>query len=94
MTNKMTNDELVERLRNWDICSQDDYEEAANRIEKMNYFLRHNAFAEKHFGVFFICGEAGEKDINGIPEEVMICPAYGSDVSYRFTRGKSYAPEW
>jgi len=94
MTDIITNEELAERLRNWDICSQDDYEEAANRIEKMNFFLRHNAFAEKHFGVFFICGESGEKDSNGIPEEVHICPAYGSNVVYRFVRGKSFGGSW
>ncbi len=89
----MTNEELVERLRS-ETCSKADIDEAANRIEKMNYFLRHNAFAEKHFGVFFICGAAGEKDKNGVPEEVYICPAYGSDVSYVFTRGGTFAPEW
>jgi hypothetical protein len=90
----MTNEELVERLRNYTTCTESDIDEAANRIEKMNYFLRHNAFAEKHYGVFFICGESGEKDRNGIPEHVFICPAYGSDVSYVFSRGKSSAPEW
>jgi len=94
MTDKMTNEELVERLRDWDNCSQDDYELAAHRIEIMNKFLRHNVFAEKHFGVFFICGAGGEKDKNGVPEEVYICPAYGSDVSYVFTRGGTFAPEW
>jgi hypothetical protein len=94
MTDKMTNEELVKRLRNWDECSQDDYNEAADRIERMSKFLRHNVFPEKLFGVFFICGEAGEKDSNGIPERIHICPAYGSDVSYVFTRGKSFAPEW
>lgn len=85
----MTNEELAERLRNWDICSQDDYEEAANRIEKMNFFLRHNAFAEQHFGVYFICGEYGEKDINGMPEQVDICAAYGSDAVYTYSRAKT-----
>jgi|694.fasta_scaffold54861_16 hypothetical protein len=94
MTNKLTNDELVERLRNYTTCTESDIDEAANRIEQMNKFLRHNVFAEKHFGVFFICGEAGEKDVNGIPEQIHICPAYGSDVVYRFTRGDSSAPEW
>jgi hypothetical protein len=89
----MTNEELVERLRS-ETCSKTDIEEASNRIEKMNKFLRHNVFAEKHFGVFFICGESGEKDRNGIPENIFICPAYGSDVTYIFSRGKSSAPEW
>lgn len=89
----MTNEELVERLRS-ETCSKTDIEEASNRIEKMNYFLRHNAFAEKHYGVFFICGQSGEKDRNGIPENIFICPAYGSDVTYIFKRGDYSAPEW
>ena len=55
--------------------------------EKMKYFLRHNVFAEKQFGVYFVCGEGGEKDQYGIPEQIHVCPAYGSDVVYLFTRG-------
>ena len=65
--------------------------------EKMKYFLRHNVFAEKQYGVYFICGEGGEKDQNGIPEHIHICPAYGSDVVYRYIRDpnqKVFAPEW
>ena len=89
---KLSNEELVERL--WNNYNHEDVKLAADRIEIMNKFLRHNAFATKQFGVFFICGEAGERDSNGIPEHIHICPAYGSDVSYVFARGKSYAPEW
>ena len=86
----------MERLRNYYTCTNADadIDEAANRIELMSKFLRHNLLATKLEGVFFICGEAGEKDQNGIPEHIHICPAYGSDVTYVFTRGKSYAPEW
>lgn len=57
--------------------------------EKMKYFLQHNVFATKQYGVYFICGEGGEKDQNGIPEQIHICPAYGSDVVYLFTRGNN-----
>lgn len=94
MTDKMTTQELADRLRDCDNCSQDDYNEAADRLERMSKFLRHNVFPEKLYGVFFICGEAGEKDSNGIPEEVHICPAYGSNVVYRFIRGKSFGGSW
>lgn len=93
----MTNEELIAKLRDKENRTDTDIDEAANRIEKMNKFLRHNAFAEKHFGVYFICGEAGEKDANGMPEQIHICPAYGSDVVYRYIRDpnqKVFAPEW
>lgn len=90
----MTNEELVEKLKKKEYAYDPDIDEVIERIEKMNKFLRHNAFAEKHFGVFFICGYAGEMDSNGMPESIHVCPAYGSDVTYRYTRGVSSAPEW
>jgi len=90
----MTNEELVEKLRDYKNCTDSDIDEAAKRIEQMNKFLRHNVFAEKHFGVFFICGYAGEMDYNNMPEQIHVCPAYGSDVVYRYNRGDSSAPEW
>jgi hypothetical protein len=90
----MTNEELVEKLRDKESRTEEDIELAAARIERQNIFLRHNLFAEKHFGVFFICGYAGEMDSNNMPESIHVCPAYGSDVTYRYTRGISSAPEW
>lgn len=90
----MTNEELKEKLCDYKNRTEADILEAARRIEVMNKFLRHNVFAEKHFGVYFICGEAGEKDKNGIPEQIHICPAYGSDVVYRYKRADASAPGW
>ena len=83
----MTNEELIGKLTDSKNRTEADIIEAAKRIETMNKFLRHNVFAEKQFGVYFICGEGGEKDQNGIPEQIHVCPAYGSDVVYLFTRG-------
>ena len=90
----MTNEELVEKLRDYKNCTDSDIDEAANRIERMNKFLRHNVFAEKHFGVYFICGQAGEMDKNDMPKQIHVCPAYGSDVVYCYMRGDATAPEW
>lgn len=28
-------------------------------------------------GHYFICGEIGESDDNGLPDKLLICPAYG-----------------
>jgi hypothetical protein len=28
-------------------------------------------------GTYFICGESGEKDVNGLPEKITVCPAMG-----------------
>lgn len=90
----MTNEELISKLTDYKNRTEADIIEAAKRIETMNKFLRHNVFAEKHFGVFFICGHAGKMDQNDMPEEVHICSAYGSDVVYRYKRGDSSAPGW
>tara|TARA_B110000908_G_C10079913_1_gene369077 strand:- start:212 stop:436 length:225 start_codon:yes stop_codon:yes gene_type:complete len=40
-----------------------------------------HATAENRFGVYFICGEGGVKDDNGLPEYIGVCPAYGADVN-------------
>ena len=37
-------------------------------------------------GDYFITGEAGEKDRNGMPEDLIVCAAYGSDAIYRYRR--------
>jgi hypothetical protein len=90
----MTNEELIGKLTDYKNRTEGDILEAALRIEKMNKFLRHNAFAEKHPGVYFICGEAGEKDANGMPEYIHTCPSYGSDVSYVYMRRSFSNPQW
>ena len=30
-------------------------------------------------GLYFICGEGGEKDEMKLPEMIMVCPAHGAD---------------
>ena len=93
---KLSNEEVIQKMREVHVEEplMELIQDATDRMELMSKFLRHNLLATKLEGVFFICGEAGERDQNGIPERIHICPAYGSDVSYVFTRGKSYAPEW
>jgi len=46
-------------------------------------------------GLYFICGEGGDKDGMGLPEMIMVCPAYGLDGMAIYTKTKDYsAPEW
>jgi len=42
-------------------------------------------------GSYFISGEAGEKDQNGLPEAVYICPSYGVDFVVRYEKSKKTA---
>ena len=60
---------------------------------KLLHVWKHTA-AEKT-GAFFICGEAGERDEMGLPEMIMVCPAYGLDGFAIYKKTKDYsAPEW
>ena len=69
----------------WDIQQE--------KIEKYETILKH-AMSEKT-GVFFICGEAGEKDSMGLPEKIMVCPAYGLDGFAMYKKDRDYdAPGW
>jgi hypothetical protein len=69
----------------WDIQQE--------KIEKYETILKH-AMSEKT-GVFFICGEAGEKDSMGLPEKIMVCPEYGLDGFALYKKDIDYsAPGW
>ena len=54
------------------------YEELEKRYELYRKILQHT-LADKT-GVFFICGESGKKDDLGLPDMIMVCPTYGSDI--------------
>lgn len=46
-------------------------------------------------GSYFICGEGGDHDKMGLPEMIMVCPAYGLDGMAMYTMSKPYsAPEY
>ena len=76
--------------------TEDYYEEVLllrKKVEKYETMFKH-AMSEKT-GVFFICGEAGEKDSMGLPEKIMVCPAYGLDGFASYKKDRDYsAPGW
>ena len=44
---------------------------------------------------YFIHSGVGEKDQNGMPQKLLVCPAYGVDFSYVYEyNGKTTGPEW
>lgn len=62
--------------------------EAAMRIVR-------SVFPEKFPDNYFICGELGQKDDNGMPDKLMVCPAYGVDFFYIYERtGQIAGTEW
>ena len=42
-------------------------------------------------GLYFICGEGGEKDEMGLPEMISVCPAYGLDGMAMYKKHKDYS---
>jgi len=55
------------------------YEGELKRLRQIELIVRHDMLAEKMGNIYFICGEGGEKDRNGLPDRIFICPAYGVD---------------
>lgn len=71
------------------------YEGELDKLRRLESIIRHNVLAEKLGDIFFICGETGSKDDNGLPENILVCPAYGCDWFQVYTRTeKAHGPEW
>lgn len=71
------------------------YEGELDKLRRLESIIRHNVLTEKLGDIFFICGETGSKDDNGLPENILVCPAYGVDWFQVYTRtDKSHGPEW
>jgi len=51
--------------------------------------------ADKFPGTYFIHSGLGETDQNGMPDKLLVVPAYGVDFSYVYQNtGKTTGPEW
>lgn len=71
------------------------YEGELKILRKYYKLIKHTAWAEKFGGIYFICGEGGEKDKNNLPKQIHICPAYGVDWFQVYERtDKTFGPEW
>jgi hypothetical protein len=62
-------------------------------LEKTDLYMK--TMYPEHTGFYFICGEGGTKDDNGLPERLHVCPAYGADWIMVYTRtDKTSGPEY
>lgn len=65
-----------------------------DKCDRQAMMLR-RLFPDQSPDTYFICGEGGGKDGNGLPERVHVCPAYGCDFSEVYEKtGRSIGPEW
>ena len=77
----------VEKLRS-------EMERLAKKCDTQAMILR-RLDAEKFPGTYFIHSGLGETDANGMPERLMVVPAFGVDFSYIYQRtDKTTGPEW
>ena len=103
----MTDQELIELLRRMSprldmldcenvLTAADRFEELTAKVkllEKVELYLK-TMYPDKS-GSYFICGEGGVKDDNGLPERLHVCPAYGADWMMLYTRtDKTTGPEY
>jgi hypothetical protein len=71
------------------------YEGELKRLRKIESVVKHEILSEKLANIYFICGEGGETDKNGLPDRIHICPAYGVDWFQIYERtDKTFGPEW
>jgi len=71
-----------------------EHERLQDRCNTQAMILR-RLMPDKFPNTYFIHGELGEKDQNGMPDKIMVVPAYGVDFSYIYTREeKTIGPEW
>lgn len=68
-------------------------DEEYDLFEKLKTIWKHSS--PERTGAFFVCGEGGERDSMGLPEMIMVCPAYGLDGFAIYKKTTDYsAPEW
>ena len=71
------------------------YEGELKQLRRIYNIVKHELLAEKMGDIFFICGEGGEKDKNGLPDRIHVCPAYGVDWFQVYAKTKSaVGPEY
>lgn len=77
------------------------HKEAAEEIKRlrekcdMQTMILRRLTPEHYPDTFFITGMTGTKDRNGLPENLLVCPAYGVDFSCVYERKeKTVGPEW
>ena len=84
--------DLIANLRNErkhsdELCynAADELEEMMALLERQQVIIR-RIYAEHLPNTWFVAGEMGKKDENGLPERIEVCPAYGCDWTQIYER--------
>ena len=71
------------------------YEGELKKLRKLETIIKHEVLAEKLGNTYFICGELGPKDSCGLPDKILVCPAYGVDFFHVYQdTGEVHGTEW
>lgn len=69
-------------------------ERLANKCDKQAVVIQ-RVYAEHLPNTWFVSGEVGTKDPNGLPQYIQVCPAYGVDwVQIYEKTDRTAGPEW
>lgn len=75
-------------------AANDEIERLREKCDKQAMILR-RLTPDKFPDTFFIHGHLGTKDQNGLPEKLLVVPAYGCDWSQIYVKtDKTTGPEW
>ena len=81
--------------------SEDEIERLNREVDRLKQICNDQAMILRRLSpdrfpdTYFIHSGLGEKDQNGMPEKLLVCPAYGVDFSYVYEyNGKTTGPEW
>lgn len=96
-------DDLISRLS--DVGGFDEYAELCSDARHHLIRLRDKCnmqatilqrLTPDHYpGILFVHAEIGNRDMNNMPEELLVTPSYGCDFSYVYKRtDKTTGPEW
>lgn len=78
-----------------DLLEVESYIGELRKLRKLNEIIKHEVLAEKLGNIYFIAGSLGESDKNGLPDKLVICPAYGVDwVQIYVKTGETFGTEW
>lgn len=71
------------------------YEGELKKLRQVYEMIRHLDLAEKLGNIYFIAGGVGSIDNNGLPDRLLVCPAYGVDWLQVYEKtNESFGTEW
>jgi hypothetical protein len=79
--NELEFDETIEMMHQ----AAQELEDILDLLSKQQKII-HRIYADKFPDTYFVCGEHGDKDQNGLPKYIEVCPAYGVDWSHVYER--------